>query len=91
MRHIGHRSKTVDLSSDWHIYGLLWRSDALIWYLDGIEQWRFTKVEHVPRQPMYILLTLAVGGNWPGPPNKATRFPAEFAVDYVRVWQRADP
>ena len=33
-----------------------------------------------------IDVTLAVGGNWPGPPNKATRFPAEFAVDYVRVW-----
>jgi beta-glucanase (GH16 family) len=36
-------------------------------------------------KPMYLLLNLAVGGNWPGPPAD-TLERAEFAIDYVRVY-----
>jgi beta-glucanase (GH16 family) len=86
---IGHRTKTVDLTQDWHVYGLQWRPDALIWYLDGIELWRFTKKEFIPSTPMYLLLTLSVGGNWPGKPDATTSFPVKLLVDYVRVWQAA--
>ena len=39
-------------------------------------------------QPFYLVMNLAVGGNFPGAPNDATRFPAELAVDYVRVYDR---
>ena len=39
-------------------------------------------------QPFYILMNVAVGGNFPGHPNPSTRFPAELVVDYVRVYQR---
>ncbi|GFR39784.1 hypothetical protein Agub_g269 [Astrephomene gubernaculifera] len=35
--------------------------------------------------PFYIILNLAVGGDWPGPPNASTAFPAQLLVDYVRV------
>jgi beta-glucanase (GH16 family) len=38
---------------------------------------------------MYLMLNLAVGGEWPGPPDANTVFPATMSVDYVRVWQRA--
>jgi beta-glucanase (GH16 family) len=37
-------------------------------------------------QSNFILLNLAVGGDWPGPPNSATPFPSEMLVDYVRVY-----
>jgi beta-glucanase (GH16 family) len=33
-------------------------------------------------------MNVAVGGNFPGVPNAATRFPAELVVDYVRVYDR---
>jgi beta-glucanase (GH16 family) len=39
-------------------------------------------------QPFYIVMNLAVGGNFPGAPNEATRFPAELVVDYVRVYDK---
>jgi beta-glucanase (GH16 family) len=37
--------------------------------------------------PFYILLNLAVGGDWPGAPNSETVFPAQMLVDYVRVYR----
>ncbi|HET6559980.1 MAG TPA: T9SS type A sorting domain-containing protein, partial [Prolixibacteraceae bacterium] len=36
--------------------------------------------------PHVLILTLAVGGNWPGPPNSTTVFPDTLFVDYVRVY-----
>ena len=36
-------------------------------------------------KPFYIILNLAVGGNWPKPPNSTTPFPATMSVDWVRV------
>ena len=40
-------------------------------------------------QPFYLLMNIAVGGNFPGVPAPDTRFPAELVVDYVRVYARA--
>ena len=34
----------------------------------------------------FIILNLAIGGDWPGPPNASTPFPSEMLVDYVRVY-----
>jgi beta-glucanase (GH16 family) len=39
-------------------------------------------------QPFYLLMNVAVGGNFPGVPNEQTRFPAELVVDYVRVYDK---
>jgi beta-glucanase (GH16 family) len=39
-------------------------------------------------QPFYLLMNVAVGGNFPGHPNGQTRFPAELVVDYVRVYDK---
>ena len=39
-------------------------------------------------QPFYLLMNVAVGGNFPGAPNDQTRFPAELVVDYVRVYDK---
>lgn len=37
--------------------------------------------------PAYLLLDVAVGGNWPGPVTSSTRFPATMLVDWVRFSQ----
>jgi beta-glucanase (GH16 family) len=37
-------------------------------------------------QSSFIILNLAIGGDWPGNPNAGTPFPAEMLVDYVRVY-----
>ena len=40
-------------------------------------------------QPFHLILNVAVGGTWPGPPDDRTVFPQEMLVDYVRVYRCA--
>jgi beta-glucanase (GH16 family) len=37
--------------------------------------------------PEFFIFNVAVGGNWPGPPDGTTPFPQRMFVDYVRVFQ----
>lgn len=75
----------IDLSKDFHTYGVDWQTDYIAWYLDGAERCRYTG-DGIPAEKMYILLNLAVGGDWPGAPDAETVFPADMFVDYVRVY-----
>ena len=78
-----------DFSAGWHTFGLHWGSNAMHWYVDGVERRPpFTQTANLPSQPMYFIANLAVGGDWPGPPNGSTVFPNYFDLDYVRIWQR---
>jgi beta-glucanase (GH16 family) len=74
-----------DFSAGFHTYAIDWNSDRIIWYVDNVE--RFRSSSHIPQERMYILATLAVGGDWPGPPDPTTPFPSYYDLDYVRVWQ----
>jgi beta-glucanase (GH16 family) len=76
-----------DFSTDWHTFGVDWQPESIVWYVDGVERWRFSETAVIPREPMYLLLNLAVGGVWAGAPDASTGFPSYFDVDYVRVWQ----
>ena len=40
------------------------------------------------QQPFYLLLNVAIGGNWPGQTIDESRLPAKMEVDYVRVFQK---
>jgi beta-glucanase (GH16 family) len=75
-----------DFSADWHVFGVDWEPNAIVWYVDGVERARFTDASAITAVPQYLLLNLAVGGNWPGSPNASTAFPSDYLVDYVRVW-----
>lgn len=84
-------ANTCDATSytdDWHTFGVDWEPGSITWYIDGVACWQFADASHVPAKPMYLLINLAVGGDWPGPPDANTAFPSDFWVDYVRVWQR---
>ena len=50
-------------------------------YTDNVEHWPFD-------QPFFLILNLAVGGNWPGSPNTSTEFPSKFFINYVRVYEK---
>ncbi len=84
---LGHTWTGEDSSAGWHVYTLRWTREELVWLVDGEEQWRFAEAEFVPDEPMYLLINLAVGGEWPGAPAPTTDFPATLEVDYVRIWQ----
>ena len=38
-------------------------------------------------KPFHLILSMSVGGTWPGAPDATTPFPATMAVDWVRVYQ----
>jgi len=78
-----------DFSAGWHTFGVDWQASAIVWYVDGVERWRFADPSVIPDEPMYLLANLAVGGSWPGAPDPGTPFPSYYDVDYVRVWQPA--
>jgi len=83
-----------DLSADFHTYAVEWSDGEITWLLDGTAVHTLTAEGLGGRfwpfdRPFHLLLNLAVGGNWPGSPNASTPFPAELAVDWVRVWQSA--
>jgi len=77
-----------DFSAGWHTFGVEWRPDAIIWYVDGVERNRF-EGNDVAHEPLYMILNLQVGGkdSWSGPTDATTVFPAYYDIDYVRAWQ----
>jgi len=79
-----------DFAGEWHTFAVDWRPDAIVWYTDGVERWRFTDRAAISSEPMYVLLNLAVGGDWPGAPDASTPFPSSLDVDYVRIWKRSE-
>jgi O-antigen/teichoic acid export membrane protein len=81
-----HRITVADLSQDFHTYAVKWTSNEIVWYLDG-QSVASMKTPPDINKPMYILLNLAVGGEWPGMPDSTTTFPAEFHVAWIRVLQ----
>lgn len=67
-----------------HDYGVLVSPQWIIWYVDGREVRRRLNTDY--HRPSYMLLNLAVGGDWPGPPDAATPFPARMVIHWVRAW-----
>ena len=77
-----------DLSTGFHTYGFAWSPSAMTWYVDGAETAQIATPADM-NTPMYMLINLAVGGDFPGWPDATTQFPANFNIDYVHVY--ADP
>ena len=88
-RHVGTGETTTvaDMTDDFHVYSVDWGPQVVIFYFDGEEVWRHPTPRDM-HKPMFLIVNLAVGGHWPGPPNAETVFPANLDVDWVRVWQR---
>lgn len=76
--------------NDFHIFGIEWTKDYVNHYVDGVLYNHIIRDdvpgEWVFDQPFYIILNLAVGGNFDGAPTDATIFPNQMLVDYVRVY-----
>jgi beta-glucanase (GH16 family) len=90
----GQKYATVDLSQDYHVWAAEWDSKGIRFFLDGRQVFDAAKetVENT-RGPwifdhkFYLILNLAVGGDFPGPIDATTPFPSQMLVDYVRVYQ----
>ena len=88
----GTYSLTNDrFDNDFHIYAVEWYEDRIDYFVDGYLYNRINKTD-VPGkwvfdQPFFIILNVAVGGNFVGFPNVNTAFPQTMQVDYVRVYK----
>ncbi|MDH3363947.1 MAG: glycoside hydrolase family 16 protein [Gammaproteobacteria bacterium] len=88
---------SADITTEFHDYTLEWDVNEMRWYVDGVlyamqNSW-YSSSGAFPApfdQPFYILLNVAVGGNFPGSPTASTVFPVTMEVDYVRVYS-GDP
>jgi beta-glucanase (GH16 family) len=86
-----------DTNPSCHVYGAIWSPFMVQMYVDDWRRPFYVRTAaDVPGEgrwvfnaPFYFLLNLAVGGDWPGPPNETTPSPAEMVVDYVRVFKAA--
>ncbi|WP_433430268.1 discoidin domain-containing protein [Nonomuraea sp. CA-141351] len=84
----------ADFSDDFHVWAANWDSKGIVYTLDGRtvftlskDQVEQTRGPWIFDHPFYLILNLAIGGDWPGPPNAATPFPSRMLVDYVRVYR----
>ncbi len=83
-------------ADDFHLFAVEWEPNSIRFYVDNDLYATRTPADlpsgakWVYDHPFFILLNLAVGGNWPGPPELTTSFPASMFVDYVRVYQRSN-
>ena len=79
-------------ADDFHVFSIEWTPDTIRFYVDGALYETRTKAElpggskWVFDHPFFVLLNVAVGGNWPGNPDATTVFPQKLLVDYVRVY-----
>lgn len=80
-------AKAPGVMSGWHTFGVWWKPDEYIFYVDGKKSWS-TKAGGVCQVPEYILLSDEVG-TWAGDIKKA-KLPDQFMVDYVRVYDLVD-
>lgn len=77
----------TDFSAGFHTYGMQWEPGKITWYVDGEARNSYANGS-VAAEDMYLLVNLAVGGNWPGSPDGNTRFPAKLTIDYIRAYTR---
>ncbi|UCG58038.1 MAG: alpha-L-fucosidase, partial [Phycisphaerales bacterium] len=83
----GKVSTIPGVSKGFHTFGLHWKGDEYVFYVDGRETWR-TKAGGVSQVPQFIKLTEEIG-KWGGDITKAD-LPDHFVVDYVRVYDSVD-
>ncbi len=82
------------LNSTFNLYAVEWAEDEVKFYVNDKMFFAFNKNQRKAGElwpfkgiPYYMILNLAVGGGWPGPPDNTTVFPQQFVIDYVRVYE----
>lgn len=89
-----YRVQKGTFHDDFHVFTVDWQERKIVWSVDGKPYQTQTKWHSdggkYPApfdQRFHLLLNLAVGGGFVGNPDPTTRFPQQFLIDYVRVYQ----
>jgi len=81
-------------ADNFHVFAVEWEPSTVRFYVDGNLYETRTPADlpagkaWVFDHPFFILLNVAVGGDWPGSPDRTTIFPQQMLVDYVKVYAR---
>jgi beta-glucanase (GH16 family) len=93
--HVSYGSTTMTTPADYHVYAIEWDAKQIRWYVDNtlyqtgniLGNINNTGAFHLP---FFILLNLAVGGDFPGAAVDESILPASMYVDYVRVYKQTN-
>ncbi|QJB30621.1 glycoside hydrolase family 16 protein [Chitinophaga oryzae] len=92
----GSRGGKITVEKPWedfHVYAVDWKKDRIDFYFDDKLYFSYLRKDVPPGKwaydtPQYLLLNLAIGGDWGGEQGiDPTVFPADFVIDYVRVYE----
>ena len=79
------------LAGEFHTYWVEKTPERIVTGIDDLTLFTVTPADLAPEStwvfdgPVFLLLNVAVGGNWPGPPDLTTPNPSTMLVDWVRV------
>ena len=83
----------ADFSDGFHVFAVEWTPNRIDYRVDDTVYESITPGNvtgnWVFNHPFFVILNLAVGGNYVGNPDSTTVFPAVMLVDYVRVYEQA--
>lgn len=84
-------STSTNITS-YHTYAIEWDANGIRWFLDGAQYHAVNTANGINgtsefHNNFFIILNMAIGGNWPGFTIDNNAFPAQMLVDYVRVYQ----
>jgi len=82
-----------DIADEFHTYAIEWDESGISWFYDGEHYFTLTPEDVGNREwvfdhEFFLLLNLAVGGQFAGTISLDTKFPTNLYVDYVRVYQQ---
>jgi beta-glucanase (GH16 family) len=87
-------SSDKNFSEDFHRFSIEWKPESIHWFVDDYEYYRVDQWSSSQGSfpapfdvPFHLIINLAVGGHFPGNPDESSRFPQQFLIDYVRVYQ----
>jgi len=84
-------------ADDFYVFAVEWEPNAIRFYVNDQLYVTRSRADLRPGwkwvfdHPFFLLLNLAVGGDWPGNPDATTIFPQRMLVDYVRVYEHSNP
>lgn len=90
--HVSYGGNTPASGADYHVFSITWDASSIKWSVDGVQYHEANILNNINsteefHKPFFILLNLAVAGDWPGQTVDESRLPAQMLVDYVRVYQ----
>jgi len=89
----GGKLKKKSYESEFHTYKIKWSEERIEFYIDQVRYYTFAKrsdniAEWPFDQPFYLILNLAIGGNWGGAQGVDQDIcPARMEVDWVRYYR----